>query len=82
MKKRSNVVQAGELAEYGYCARSWHLRRVVGVVPQDPARRSMRDGAALHRRHSARVALVPALRMAAFALLLVAAGIAALTLFI
>ena len=80
MKRRSNVVQASELTEYGYCARSWHLRRVVGVDPQNNRRRSMRDGMQAHRRHSARVALVPALRTLSIVLLLAAAGVAAFTL--
>lgn len=74
MKRRPRVIHASELNDYGYCARSWHLRRVVGVEPRGDGRR-VNAGEALHRRHGLRVALVPVLRTIAVALLLLAAAL-------
>ncbi len=41
------VIFAHELAEYGFCARAWWLRRVMGVVPSNAT--ELARGTAMHR---------------------------------
>ncbi|MCX6018492.1 MAG: hypothetical protein NTZ50_08315 [Chloroflexi bacterium] len=67
--KRTRIIQASELTDYGFCAQSWWLRRIEGIVPGGNGRR-MRDGEALHQRHGIRVAAAPVLRTAAVAVLI------------
>ncbi len=70
--KRPRVIHASELAEYGYCAKSWHLRSIQGVQPQRSGNR-LRDGERLHARHGMRVAAARILRVAALVALAAAA---------
>jgi CRISPR/Cas system-associated exonuclease Cas4 (RecB family) len=44
-----DVIRASELGEYYYCARSWWLRRVVGLEPTGTEHRER--GTASHIRH-------------------------------
>ncbi len=44
-----DVIRASELGEYYYCARSWWLRRVVGLKPTGVERREL--GTIAHIRH-------------------------------
>jgi hypothetical protein len=74
MMRRSRVIHASELTDYGYCARSWYLRRVASVKTQGNSRH-VNAGELLHRRHGMRVALIPILRTIAVALLLLAAAL-------
>jgi hypothetical protein len=76
--KRPRVIHASELAEYGYCAKSWHLRRVVGVQPQRGGGRRQ-HGERVHARHGLRVTAARILRAAALVALAAAALAVALT---
>lgn len=46
-------VTASELAAYAYCAKAWHLERVVGVEASAEAARRRDVGTAGHERHGA-----------------------------
>src|SRR4051794_8730232 len=48
-------VTASELAAFSYCAKAWHLERVVGVPPSAGALRAREDGVDHHARHGAQV---------------------------
>lgn len=43
------MIRASEVGEYVYCARSWWLRRVVGLEPSPHQRRAI--GTLRHIRH-------------------------------
>lgn len=53
-KQRTPTIRAGEIGEYVYCARSWWLRRVIGLEPEHCER--LERGTALHHRHGQAVA--------------------------
>ncbi len=44
---RMPIISAHELAEYGFCARAWWLKRVVGAPSANAA--ELERGAATHR---------------------------------
>lgn len=48
-------VTASELAAFSYCAKAWHLERVVGVRPSTGASRQREAGIARHTRHGVQV---------------------------
>jgi len=63
------VVRASELAQYAYCARTWWLQAVKGVLPTNT--RELEQGEAAHRQHGRKVWLAGALRWAAAALIVI-----------
>ena len=79
-------VTASEIAAFVYCAKAWHLERVVGALPSAAADRARTAGTTHHVRHGARVRLGSWLgrneRRAIAALLLLALILAALSLVI
>ena len=48
-------VTASELAAFSYCAKAWHLERVVGLRPSAGAARERDAGIARHTRHGTQV---------------------------
>jgi hypothetical protein len=48
-------VTASEIAAFAYCAKAWHLERVVGVLPSAAAARARAAGTTHHVRHGADV---------------------------
>ena len=77
-------VTASEIAAFVYCAKAWHLERVVGALPSAAAAHARAAGTTHHARHGARVRLGSWLgrnsRSAVVALLLLAFVLAALSL--
>ncbi len=77
-------VTASEIAAFVYCAKAWHLERVVGALPSDAAARARAAGTTHHVRHGTAVHVGSWLgrnsRRVALALLLVAALLGALAL--
>lgn len=74
-------VTASEVAAYAYCAKAWHLERVLGARASADSARRRAAGVVRHRAHGSRVrrlgASGPALARAAIALLALAALLAA-----
>ena len=66
-------VSASEVAAYAYCAKAWHLERVLGERASDAAGRNRAAGVGRHDAHGSRVVLLgatgPALAGAAAVLL-------------
>jgi hypothetical protein len=50
-------VTASEIAAFVYCAKAWHLERVVGTLPSATAARVRAAGTTHHVRHGADVAV-------------------------
>ena len=50
-------VTASEVASFAYCAKAWHLERVVGALPSAAAARARDAGTTHHVRHGADVRL-------------------------
>ena len=77
-------VTASEIAAFVYCAKAWHLERVVGAPPSAAATHARAAGTTHHARHGTRVRLGSWLgrnaRSAVAALLLLALLLAALSL--
>jgi hypothetical protein len=77
-------VTASEIAAFVYCAKAWHLERVVGALPSGVAAHARAAGTTHHARHGTRVRLGSWLgrnsRSAVVALLLLAFLLAALSL--
>lgn len=48
-------VTASEIAAFAYCAKAWHLERVVGAPPSAVAARTRAAGTTHHVRHEAYV---------------------------
>ena len=48
-------VTASELAAFSYCAKAWHLERVVSARPSAGAAREREAGIARHERHGTQV---------------------------
>jgi hypothetical protein len=48
-------VTASELAAFAYCAKAWHLERVLGVQASAQASKRRDDGVTGHQRHGATV---------------------------
>ena len=48
---READVTASELAAFAYCAKAWHLERVVGAEPSVAANRRRDAGVGDHTRH-------------------------------
>ena len=69
-KERLALIRASEIGEYLYCARSWWLRRVVGLVPEGAAQREL--GVRRHRQHGQAVATSGTLIILGIGLLVVA----------
>ena len=65
------VIRASELAQYAYCAKAWWLGSVQGVASSNT--HELAHGEHVHRAHGRRVWLAGMLRMAAFAIVAVAA---------
>jgi hypothetical protein len=65
-----------EAASYVFCAKAWHLERVVKVAPSAASRSRREGGVARHRAHGARVAVLrragPALARGAVLLVVLA----------
>lgn len=53
--EREADVTASELAAFAYCAKAWHLERVLGAEPSTGANRRRDVGIANHIRHGADV---------------------------
>ena len=53
-------VTASEVAAYAYCAKAWHLERVLGATASSDANRRRAAGVGDHARHGARVATLRA----------------------
>ncbi len=70
-KQRLELIRASEVGEYLYCARSWWLRRVIGLVPEGAAQREL--GVRRHRQHGQAVAASGTLIVVGLALLVAAA---------
>lgn len=49
-------VTASELAAFAYCAKAWHLERVLGLRPGAPAARARDAGIAAHAEHGRQAA--------------------------
>jgi CRISPR/Cas system-associated exonuclease Cas4 (RecB family) len=64
------IVRASELAQYRYCAKAWWLGSVLGKPSTNT--RELQSGTAAHKQHGRAVWLSSALRIAAFALVVVA----------
>jgi hypothetical protein len=50
-------VTASEIAAFAYCAKAWHLERVVNALPSPAAARARAAGVTHHARHGADVRL-------------------------
>ena len=50
-------VTASEIAAFAYCAKAWHLERVVGAQPSPSAARARAHGTTRHERHGSEVRL-------------------------
>lgn len=50
-------VTASEIAAFVYCAKAWHLERVVGSLPSAAAERARAAGTTHHVRHGTSVRL-------------------------
>ena len=50
-KAPTDDVTASELATFAYCAKAWHLERVLGIQPMDRAVTNRDDGVIGHERH-------------------------------
>jgi hypothetical protein len=50
-------VTASEIAAFVYCAKAWHLERVVGALPSAAATRVRAAGTTRHMRHGTAVHL-------------------------
>jgi hypothetical protein len=48
-------VTASEIAAYAYCAKAWHLERVLDARPSETAARIRAAGNAHHARHGSSV---------------------------
>ncbi len=48
-------VSASEVANYVFCAKAWHLERVLGGAESDGARERRAMGVAAHMAHGARI---------------------------
>jgi len=70
--KPPRVIHASELAEYGYCAKSWYLRSIRGVTTRRGGARR-REGERRHLRHGFGVTAARILRLAALLTLAAAA---------
>lgn len=77
-------VTASEVAAYAYCAKAWHLERVLGASASSDAARRRAAGVDRHAAHGARVARArragPALAWGAAVLLALALLLAGLAL--
>ena len=51
-------VTASEVAAYAFCAKAWHLERVLGERASREAGRVRAAGISRHARHGARVAVL------------------------
>jgi hypothetical protein len=69
-------IRASEIQAYGYCARAWWLRYVLGLEPAD--RGNLEAGTERHLRHGRRVLRAEGLNRVAIALLIIALVVAAL----
>ncbi len=65
------VIRASELAQYAYCAKAWWLGSVQGVASSNT--HELVHGEHMHRAHGRRVWLAGVLRVAAFAIMAIAA---------
>ncbi len=68
-------IRASELQSFGYCARSWWLRYVLHLEPEDYGQWAA--GTEGHRTHGQRVLRSETLRRAAIALLVLGLIVAA-----
>jgi hypothetical protein len=50
-------VTASEIAAFAYCAKAWHLERMVGARPSPTAARARAVGTIRHERHGSDVRL-------------------------
>ena len=48
-------VTASEIGAYAYCAKAWHLERVLRAAPTADSARRRAAGVARHRAHGSRV---------------------------
>lgn len=75
--ERDADVNASEVAAYAYCAKAWHLERVLGMALSAGSVRRCAVGVERHAVHGTRVAQLrtvgPALAWGAVALLALAA---------
>ena len=63
-------IRASELQAYGYCARAWWLRYVLGLGPEN--QEALVTGTERHVEHGRQVLRSQGLRWAAIALLIIA----------
>src|SRR3982751_1784678 len=79
-------VTASEIAAFAYCAKAWHLERVIGAPASVASARRRHAGTTHHARHGGSVRLGSWLgrysRLAALALLVLAGALAVLAMLI
>lgn len=68
-------IRASEIQAYGYCARAWWLRYVLGLEPEN--QENLVAGTERHLRHGRRVLRAEGLNRMAIAVLVIALVVAA-----
>jgi hypothetical protein len=76
MNDQGDVVRAGEIGQYAFCARAWWLERVQGIPSENV--RELAAGVAGHRTHGRVVVQADRLRRLGVVLLTFAAVVAIL----
>jgi CRISPR/Cas system-associated exonuclease Cas4 (RecB family) len=71
------TIRASDLGTYLYCKRAWWYQE-DGITPENQV--ELEEGTLFHQRHGAQVVRAALLRLAGWALLLVALGTAAVAL--
>jgi 3-mercaptopyruvate sulfurtransferase SseA len=72
VSRDDDIIRASEIGQYAFCARAWWLARVKGRRSTNVA--ALGRGSARHREHGRAVDAYRLLRLAAKALLLLAAA--------
>ena len=79
-------VTASELGTYAFCAKAWHLERVLGARPSSEAARLRTEGVQDHEQHGRRVELLhrtgPPLLQLSIALFVLGAVLVALAILV
>lgn len=79
-------VTASEVGTYAFCAKAWHLERVLGARPSSESARLRTEGVRYHEQHGRHVELLhrtgPRLLELSVALFVLAAVLVALAIFV
>ena len=79
-------VTASELGTYAFCAKAWHLERVLGARPSSEAARLRTEGVQHHEQHGRQVELLhrtgPRLLQLSIALFVLGAVLVALAILV